>query len=544
MWPLAKKELRLLLRDRLSAAILLLMPLLIILALGLLTGEGFGQKPDNRLRISLVDEDLGYVDPVAVRDALAWLQVTPNAGLNAIPVQAGTVGAVHEANHFDAETAPIINALPRLTWGPYLQVQIGVAAEMTQSAEASKARFRRPSWASRVRLDLEQTEGLRVEMISSPEKAKELVGNRKRPAVFVFGPRFTERVDKCSFLVDGINPFYRDGVSLEEIDAAAIKDPTQGTSAAIMEQVVQVSLMRVILPWMIGRAFRKLGDPSFMTLLADEVPSARIIMTESFRRALGPGIQRALKNLFRNYNLTGENWADLTKSDPRVDVGNRAKEYDEEGGAGPLQRGAKRYQILVPSYSVMFAFSLVLTVGWLFVSERRQGTLKRLRAAPLSRWQILLGKLLPCLALSFFQGLFLLAAGKLVFGMRWGPDSWSMGQQLLWLLPLVASTSFAAMGIALLVAAWARTEVQVAIAGTLLVLGLALISGCLVPRELMPDAVQQLTLITPHAWALDAYAQLFLNPEPNVAMVRTSCLVLSGFGAAFVLLAWWFLKLD
>jgi ABC-type transport system involved in multi-copper enzyme maturation permease subunit len=544
MWPLAKKELRLLLRDRLSAAILLLMPLSIILALGLLTGEGFGQKPDNRLRISLVDEDLGYVDPVEVRAALAWFKVTPNAGFTAIPVQAGTVGAFHEANRLDQRMAPVIDALPRLTWGPYLQVQVGVAAGMTQSAEASKARFRRPSWASRVQLDLEQTEGLRVEMINSREQAKELVDNRKRPAVFVFGPHFTERVDQCSFLVDGINPFYRDGVSLQEIDAVAIKDPTQGTSAAIMEQVVQVSLMRVILPWMIGRAFRKLGDPTFMTMLADEVPSARIIMTESFRRALGPGIQRALKNLFRNYNLTGENWADLTKSDPRQDAGNRAKEYVEEGGTGPLQRGATRYQILVPSYTVMFAFSLVLTVGWLFVSERRQGTLKRLRAAPLSRWQILLGKLLPCLALSVFQGLFLLAAGKLIFDMHWGPKDWSLGRQLAWLLPLVASTSFAAMGIALLVAAWARTEVQVAIAGTLLVLGLALISGCLVPRDLMPDSVQQLTLITPHAWALDAYAQLFLNPEPNVDMVRNSCLVLSAFGSGFVLLAWWFLKLD
>ena len=46
----------------------------------------------------------------------------------------------------------------------------------------------------------------------------------------------------------------------------------------------------------------------------------------------------------------------------------------------------------------MFAYFLVLTVGWLFVAERRQGTLKRLRAAPLSRSEILLGKLLPCFA--------------------------------------------------------------------------------------------------------------------------------------------------
>src|SRR5260370_18172606 len=81
-----------------------------------------------------------------------------------------------------------------------------------------------------------------------------------------------------------------------------------------------------------------------------------------------------------------------------------------EGGAGWLKFGAQRYQLLVPSYLVMFAFFLVLTVGWLFVAERRQGTMKRLCAAPLSRTQILLGKLLPCFALSLFQGFFLLAA--------------------------------------------------------------------------------------------------------------------------------------
>ena len=39
IWTLAKKEIRLLLRDRLSAIILLGMPLLFILILGLLLGE-------------------------------------------------------------------------------------------------------------------------------------------------------------------------------------------------------------------------------------------------------------------------------------------------------------------------------------------------------------------------------------------------------------------------------------------------------------------------------------------------------------------------
>src|SRR5439155_11016455 len=56
---LALKDLRLIARDTRAAVILLAMPLLFIVVLGLSLGEGFGQKPDDRLRISLVDEDAG-----------------------------------------------------------------------------------------------------------------------------------------------------------------------------------------------------------------------------------------------------------------------------------------------------------------------------------------------------------------------------------------------------------------------------------------------------------------------------------------------------
>jgi ABC-type multidrug transport system permease subunit len=185
-----------------------------------------------------------------------------------------------------------------------------------------------------------------------------------------------------------------------------------------------------------------------------------------------------------------------------------------------------------------------LTVGWLFVSERRQGTLKRLRAAPLSKAEVLLGKTLPCFAVSLAQAVILLLAGKLVFGMHWGPKDWPTWRQAAQLLPVVVSTSFAAIGLALLVAALARTETQVAIYGTLLVLVLAGVSGCLMPRDLMPEQMKQISLVTPHAWALDAYMQLLLSPTPTLALVWQACLVLTAFGAVLLALAWRTLRLD
>jgi ABC-type Na+ efflux pump permease subunit len=373
-------------------------------------------------------------------------------------------------------------------------------------------------WSQVVLDDLGNTAGIRVERIDDRETAERLVRRGELAAVLVFGPEFSRRVQRCSFLADrflsepGINPFYRDGVNLRELDLELLRDPTQATAASIIEQVAQVTMLRVVLPWMIGRAFDE---------VTKQLPLAAPI----------------LERLFVKYDLRAKTWAQLTKQEPRPTGGAAVSTFHDETSGGLLKRGAVRYQILVPSYTVMFAFFLVLTVGWLFVAERRQGTMLRLRAAPLSRGQILLGKLIPCYLLSFGQGLFLLAAGKAVFDMNWGPDPG-------WLVAVAAATSFAAMGLALLVAAVARTETQVAIYGTLLVLVLAGVSGCLMPRDLMPEEMRQASLVTPHAWALDAYSQLLINPAPELGLVAQACGVLVCFGLGYLLLAWWLLRLD
>ncbi len=444
VWTLAKKELRLLLRDPRAVVVLLAMPLIFILVLGISLGDSFGQKPDDRLRISIVDLDEGYSEP----------------------------------------DSPSTERL---------------------------------QWSKVVERDLAQTAGIRVEVIASEAEAQQLVALGKRSAVLVFGPKFSQRVTRSSFLRGGVNPLFRDGVDINELDAKVLRDPTQLTAASIIEQVGQVTMLRVVLPWMIGRAFEKVG----------ETPG------------LGVVVKNAIQQLFPNYNLTGKTWAALTRSDPRADEGAAITVYQSPSGSGLLNRGAMRYQTIVPSYTVMFAYFLVLTVGWLFVAERRQGTLKRLRAAPLSRSQILFGKLLPCFLLSVAQGIFLLGAGKLAFGMSWGPEPW-------WLLPVVVATSLSAMGLALLVASVARTEAQVAIYGTLLVLVLAGLSGCLMgDRDLMPENMQRLSLITPHAWALVAYKQLLANAgPPNLELIGQACAALVGFGAGFIFLAWCFLRLD
>ena len=390
--------------------------------------------------------------------------------------------------------------------------------------------------------DLKNTGNIKIERLPSREEAKRLVTRGQRAAVVVFEPDFSDKVDRCSFVAGDfktapINPLDRYGVRTREVAVTVIENPYQPIGSAVVKQITQVSLMRVVIPWMIGQAFELIGGDLFMDKMDKYIPQLSLAYRFLSRETLGNGIKRGIGGFFGNYEFTALTWHGLTKDEPPdVKAGNDATYQAESPGLG---RGTKRYQVLVPSYTVTFAFFLVLTVGWLFVAERRHGTLVRLRAAPISRGQILLGKLLPCLVVSLVQGFFLLLAGKLVFGMSWGPHP-------LLLIPVVVTTSFAAVGLAMLVAGLAKTETQVSVYGTLLVLVLAGLSGSMMPRELMTDAMKAWSQVTPHAWALKAYEQLLYPGAASVDLeiVWTACGVLTAFGLVFTLLAWWRMRLD
>lgn len=495
VWTLVKKELRLVLRDPVSLILLFVLPLLFILVFGLFVGEGFGQKPDKRLRIMFLDLDGG-------------------SGLH-----------------------------------------LG------------------EPWSKVVQGDLAETPDIHILEIKRPEEAERLIRDHKQAAIVVFGANFSDRLNQCSFLADGLNPFHREGVHLDKIDVKLWKDEKQPATAAVIEQVVQVSLLRVILPWMIGRAFERLSDPQFIQLLGDKVnlpvpKKFQLLMRQQkiklgellkmasggnadeakmYNKKVGDGVQAALAEQFKKYNLRGKTWASLTKSSEEVRQEGQVRPYKDREGSGLLRYGGEHYKYLVPMFVVMFVFFLVLIAGWVFVAERRQGTLRRLQAAPLTRVHILMGKMAPCFALSVGQTLFLLIAGRALFGVRWGPDDWSLTEQLAWLLPVVLSTSLAAMGLALWVAAAARSELQVAIYGGLLVLVLAVVGGCVLPREMMPENTQFITHLTPQGWALDAYRELLggsENYQPNAAILLRSCGVLAALGAISFGMAGWFLRLE
>jgi len=368
-----------------------------------------------------------------------------------------------------------------------------------------------------------------------------------------------DKVDNCSFLSGGINPFHREGVHLEKIGVQVIKDPRQGLSAAVMEQVAQVSLMRVILPWMIGKAFERLGDREFIEILSagamvpipleyrfflgkSEASLKYLISFVSkgqhetilgYQKIIGEGIQKALTTQFSRYNLTGKTWASLVKATESEGPMGVEEAFVDREGKGWLKRGAHRYQILVPSFLVLFLFLMVLPMSGTFVQERERRTWTRIRMAPVNLAAVLLGKTIPYLILAIFQGAVLLLLGKLLLGMSWGNSDSSFVSNAFWLGFMVVTSSIAAVGLGLLVASLSRAMSQVSRWGLLPSLGLALLGGCILPRELFPEETRWISLLTPHGWALDGFRELLdgsTGSNPNWNQVLMAGIVLAIMG--------------
>jgi len=79
-----------------------------------------------------------------------------------------------------------------------------------------------------------------------------------------------EKTAKRKFKAYPINPLYRDGVKTDELDVEFLTSPTQPVGASVITQVLQVSLLRVVIPWMIGQAFDLIGTDKFMSKMEEK----------------------------------------------------------------------------------------------------------------------------------------------------------------------------------------------------------------------------------------------------------------------------------
>jgi ABC-2 type transport system permease protein len=134
------------------------------------------------------------------------------------------------------------------------------------------------------------------------------------------------------------------------------------------------------------------------------------------------------------------------------------------------------------------------------LGERREGTLARLLAAPISPGAIIGGKALSTFVLGAVSMTVLVVASAFLLDARWGDP---VGVAL-----LVLAGVFAAVGLTSLVAGLARTDEQAAGYGSIMAVTLGILGGTFFPLSQGPAFINQISLFTPHAWLMRGFADL------------------------------------
>ena len=205
-----------------------------------------------------------------------------------------------------------------------------------------------------------------------------------------------------------------------------------------------------------------------------------------------PEVKQALQDLFsgldRFFNQMDEK---ALKEGPGFSMGDTLikKEVTREG-SGPLSA----FEITFPSAIIWAIMGCVTSFSISIVTERVAGTFLRLRIAPLTWGQLLVGKGLACFLACSGVAAFLLLFGHFIFGVRLGNP--------LGLILAIVSTSACFVGIMMLLATLGKTEQGVAGAGWGILMPLAMLGGGMIPLIAMPPWMQTASNISPIKWGI------------------------------------------
>ncbi|MEW6166690.1 MAG: ABC transporter permease [Pseudomonadota bacterium] len=164
----------------------------------------------------------------------------------------------------------------------------------------------------------------------------------------------------------------------------------------------------------------------------------------------------------------------------------------------------------VPAWLIFAMFFAVIPLATAFVVERSEGSLLRLRALGVGSGLLLASKALPYYLVNLLQLIVMLAIGVWLVPLL-GGDALTLGNSAFGLWLIGTATSIAAIGLALCVAVSVRTTLQATVAGGALSLILAALGGVMVPKMVMPEAMQRLTQVSPMAWSLEGFWDIVLR---------------------------------
>lgn len=193
-----------------------------------------------------------------------------------------------------------------------------------------------------------------------------------------------------------------------------------------------------------------------------------------------------------------------------------------------------QFDLGASSQLALFVFLTAMTGSAALILSRQLGITERMLSTPTSVRTIIGGEALGRLGQALVQGLYIMVLTFVVFSVNWGDP---LGA----LLILIAFSAVGA-GAGMLMGAIFSNDQQAAGVAIILSLGLAALGGCMVPIELFSPTMQQVAHFTPHAWALDGFAEL-VRHGGNALDILPELGVLSAYAIVLLALAAWRLRI-
>ncbi len=185
-----------------------------------------------------------------------------------------------------------------------------------------------------------------------------------------------------------------------------------------------------------------------------------------------------------------------------------------------------------PGFNIFaWLFPGMVVLGLLFVGqssmndllrEREEGHLKRLLSSPAPVGSIVFSKLLSTLVLLFFCHLLLAAVAGPLFRIEWG----NLPATFL----LVLAEGLAVTGLVALLFSFTHTERQANALSSVVILGMSLMGGSMVPVEFFPGGMQAISRATLNYWAIDAFREVMVRGG-GTANILPHLFLLGAFGA-------------
>jgi len=196
----------------------------------------------------------------------------------------------------------------------------------------------------------------------------------------------------------------------------------------------------------------------------------------------------------------------------------------------PLYNPALKSSIfIVPGIiGLILSVTMVIITSMSVVREREQGTLEQLIVTPITRGEIMIGKIAPYVLVGYVQLTAVLTLGHLIFHMP-------IRGSLLVVYAVTFLFITANLGLGLFISTLARTQAQSMQGSYFFFLPNVLLSGFMFPREGMPHIAREIGLLFPLTYYLQILRGVvlkganFLDVLPQTGMLLLLALLFFGF---------------